>query len=941
MYMYIDRIKTQLSYIITVIVTLWLLYAPLYTLSHEDEISVGGVVNENDLTSGEGCSIYIYNESSSNLTSLKIHDEKKTDADSIIDPLYLQHGVLTEVLNQPLLVGKNKNLYLDVLVATPHGRHLMLISLLEHPNKPIWTPRCRGKLQLLLPESLKSVLQPPQPNTYCCLLDHIYINSTIQTKEMLYQKFITHAPGDEDFSIFSWNKREHRNAINSLFQWILQMPTFLTSFTLLVTVKEWMDVTMYVELVNMVVIRRNDTGFILPSIVSYMPNAFIHQDQLTFSKHNSRSKSSRREKRSVGWTPWMHGISNRSFHTTSSRSSSTNHWSHSKTTAHQNKMIGQNTRGLSMPWLSSHQNRFIHRNIPQRSTLLSSPVTWPSSRPNLVSVQPSSPSSQNLKVNNDSNKFIPLASKNIGDRRDTPNQEVPQSPSSLTRLGIKQHSSSSQSVGSIQHDDRSRDDTKMLSSSKDHNNVNAAHNQEQLFRSPTPLNWHSSTSQNKLNDNESPLQLTVKWESEDVDSYFREDTVANTHHSDWHRLEFGKRKGEFFYFMHGQMLARYEAERLSLGLPALNYFGLFQWDRHISDSYDSKLGGDWAVRRPGTINPTDMHDAYNEISVLALSAPDYSEGIDLGIEVFGRRMEETLHNYGHVAISELSEGRAVMSSNVAAMRDPIFYRWHGYVQTLFLEYKDNLKRKHPYSEIELSFPGIRVHSAFVQPAHGNNNTFYTCKETAEVKIDSLEGTSPGSRISLQYRRLNHRPFTWNFVVYNELSDPVTSVIRVFMLPRNGDIRTTIHMDIFYRELIPGRNEIKREELDAPHLSKSRWSLMQLQDLLLNGQVDQQTFSWGGCGWPRHLNIPRGTERGMHWELVVMVSKQLSVDKSKVRNWHKNRNYAWSYCGMQSGKVPDSRPMGFPVDRSFRRVRDLSRHRSNWLVSPIRIFHGVC
>ena len=188
--MYIDRIKTQLSYIITVIVTLWLLYAPLYTLSHEDEISVGGVVNENDLIRGEGSSIYIYNESSSKLTSLKIHDEKKTDADSIIDPLYLQHGLLTEVLNQPLLVGKNKNLHLDVLVATPHGRHLMLISLLEHPNKPIWTPRCRGKLQLLLPESLKSVLQPPQPNTYCCLLDHLYINSTIQTKEMLYQKFI-------------------------------------------------------------------------------------------------------------------------------------------------------------------------------------------------------------------------------------------------------------------------------------------------------------------------------------------------------------------------------------------------------------------------------------------------------------------------------------------------------------------------------------------------------------------------------------------------------------------------------------------------------------------------------------------------------------------------------------------------------------------------------
>jgi len=933
--MYLKRIYLQSTYMITVTVTFWLTYAPLYTLSHEDEISAG-VVNENDVNRDETSSKHFSSKTLFNLTSLEIL-EKKRDADPIIDPLYLQRGIVPEVLNQPLLVGNNKTLYFDVLVATPHGRHLMLISLLENPEEPIWTPRCRGKIQLLLPDSLKSALQPPQPNTGCYMLDDIYINSTIQTKQMLHHKFLIHLPGDEDFSIFSWNKREHRNAINSLCQWILQMPTFLTSFTLLVTVKKWMDVTMYVELVNMVAMRRNDTGFILPSIVSYMPNAFIGQDRLSFSKHYNRPKTNRREKRSVGWTPWMHSSNSRSFHATWSLGSSRNNWSHSKTIARQNNMFGQDTRGQSVPRLSSHPNAIVHQDNPQRSQ----PITWPwsSSRLKKISVQPSSPSSQNLKLNNEEIQFIPLASKNTIDRRDTPNQEVSRSPSSVTRLGEK-HTSSSQSLGSTQHNEGTRDGTNVLSSTRDHN-ILADFKQKQAFRSPTPLNWHSSTSQNKLNDIESQAQLTVKWVSEDADSYFREDTVANTHHSDWHRLEFGRRKGEFFYYMHGQILARYEAERLSLGLPAVNYFGLVQWDSYIGDSYDSKLGGDWAVRQPGTINPVDMHDAYNEISFLALSAPDYSEGIDYGIDVFARRLEETLHNYGHVAISELSEGRAVMSSNVAAMRDPIFYRWHGYVQKLFLEYKDNLERKHPYTDTELSFQGIRVHSAFVQPAHGNNNTFYTCKETAEVKIDSLEGTSPGSRISLQYRRLNHRPFTWNFVIYNELSDPVASVIRVFMLPRNGDIRTTIHMDIFYRELTPGRNEIKREELDAPHLSKSRWSLMQLQDLLMNGQVDQQTFNWGGCGWPRHLNIPRGTESGMQWELVVMVSQQLSIDKSNVRNWHKNRNYAWSYCGMQSGKVPDSRPMGFPVDRSFRRVRDLSRHRSNWLVSPISIIHGVC
>jgi len=658
------------------------------------------------------------------------------------DSLYQKFGVYSEELEQPLLLGRNKNLECEVLFATPHGRHLLLISLLEHLELPCWIPRCEGKLRLYLPDSLKSSSQPPRPTTTgSCLLDDVKVDGVVQSRETVKKKLNNIVPENEDFRIFSWNKRNHRLAMERLLDLILDTKSFQESISLLVTLKDWLSLTMYVELVNLVAVGRNDTGFIMPSMVSYIPSAFISHDQLEYASNISVSNIIKsRQKRQARWPP----------------------------------------SGRPGPWVSDAS-----------------------------------------------------------------------------------------------------------------------------------------------------------------ESYFREDTVANSHHSEWHRLSFGQRRGEYFYYMHGQMQARYEAERLCLGLPALVYFGPREWDRYISDSYDPRLGWTWSPRLPGTVDSWPLHGGYNEMLAMANSAPFYQAGQDFGIGNYASIFEEGLHNDGHMAISALSRGQGVMSSTVVALRDPIFFRWHGFVQSMFLLYKDNLNRRNPYNEHDLGFPGVRVGSAFIQPNHGANNTFYTCREATEVRVDSLDGTMPGSRMSVQYRRLNHRPFTFNHVIHNELNYPIGAVVRVFILPRDGNIRTTIHLDHFYHVLQPGTNYIRRDELEAPHLSKSRWSLNQLQNRLMNGQVNRWEFSWGGCGWPRHLNIPRGTERGMDWDLVVMVSQQLPVDRARVREWTMQRNLAWGYCGVQRGVVPDSRPLGFPVDRSFTNIQTLSGGRPNWMITPVVIRHGQC
>ena len=84
--------------------------------------------------------------------------------------------------------------------------------------------------------------------------------------------------------------------------------------------------------------------------------------------------------------------------------------------------------------------------------------------------------------------------------------------------------------------------------------------------------------------------------------YFREDPATNAHHSEWHRVTGGRsdfnRYGELC--MQGQMLARYEGERLSLGLGLTMGMEPGKLDQWIGDRYDPRLWG-WGARQPGII----------------------------------------------------------------------------------------------------------------------------------------------------------------------------------------------------------------------------------------------------------------------------------------------------------------------------------------------------
>ena len=98
-------------------------------------------------------------------------------------------------------------------------------------------------------------------------------------------------------------------------------------------------------------------------------------------------------------------------------------------------------------------------------------------------------------------------------------------------------------------------------------------------------------------------------EPEDRLEFWREDPLLNEHHEHWHLVyptaplpsvagakppagyKLGDRHGELFAYMHEQMIARYDAERLAVGLPRVTPFDLhpltdLQFTAPIPEGYD-------------------------------------------------------------------------------------------------------------------------------------------------------------------------------------------------------------------------------------------------------------------------------------------------------------------------------------------------------------------
>ncbi|KAK0085371.1 hypothetical protein PV325_005322 [Microctonus aethiopoides] len=401
-------------------------------------------------------------------------------------------------------------------------------------------------------------------------------------------------------------------------------------------------------------------------------------------------------------------------------------------------------------------------------------------------------------------------------------------------------------------------------------------------------------------------------------------------------------RGELYYYVHQQLLARYYLERLSNGMGEIEDFDFY---KNFGPGYFSTLVYSNGVAVPNRDRYTDVPvykykyvKEIENIEMRILAAIDSGYIIDYEGKQIGLYTPEGFNYLGNLiegnydscnirfygAIDALyrdifgfnydcKHKHCVVPSALqtfsASLRDPAFYRLYKRIIGYFLRYKCHLPA---YTASELEFSGVKIHDVKV-------DKLYTYMEPYDYFINNavtVDSYKDGMSFNIKAKkyRLNYKPFTFNF---NVMSDKVTKgAIRIFLGPSYDDyyfkeenymyysFYNFVELDNFVVDLKPGTNMIERHSTHSIFTAKDFVGGDYFYKKLLKAIEGNEPFTYTDkvYGFPDNLYLPKGKAGGMPFKLYVYISP---VDESK-----------FSYIDLPIfGKYfYDGKPFGFPLDR---------------------------
>ncbi|GFT57366.1 hemocyanin F chain [Nephila pilipes] len=368
-------------------------------------------------------------------------------------------------------------------------------------------------------------------------------------------------------------------------------------------------------------------------------------------------------------------------------------------------------------------------------------------------------------------------------------------------------------------------------------------------------------------------------------AYFREDIGINAHHYHWHVVypftwrpdvmhKIKDRKGELFYYMHQQMMARYDSERLGLGFQRVIPF----------HNFSEKFGG-YASHLTSFIDDPD--DVDPETSSNFASRP-----VGLGLHDLNRDGLKS-------SVEELErwKDRLMQATHLGVVIDE-----SGKVVPLTTE------------------TGIDKLGALVEASILSiNSTYYgNFHNTAHIMISLVH--DPDGRYKVKYQHVDHEPFSYEIKCENTTGSPKKATVRIFLAPVYDELgraiplseqrRFFIELDRFQATLTAGKNTITRKSIESSVTSKISPSF---EELIRGDKGTEGDDSYCSCGWPDYFLIPKGNHKGMDFVLFVMFT-DYAKDRVDGPNTVPECGNASSYCGIKNQKYPDKRAMGFPFDR---------------------------
>lgn len=448
------------------------------------------------------------------------------------------------------------------------------------------------------------------------------------------------------------------------------------------------------------------------------------------------------------------------------------------------------------------------------------------------------------------------------------------------------------------------------------------------------------------------------------------------------------RRGEYLFFYHQQLLARYYMERLS---NDLGYIPEYSWWSSMSGFYPTirtYYGYPFLPREEGHIvfqegnkytidyiKAYEMRllDAIDSGMFLLSNGTYFNFSYPGGVEYLGNlihgnpdSLNVKYYNYlfwayrafgqyfGSYQPHQYSVHPSVWHHPEAKLRDPVYWMFMKKVFSFYYKFMTHLT---PYTIKELGFEGVHIESVEIDKLITYFDYFDAdISNAVDVEYPTEDHISELRRfgrishyngedyvIKARQWRLNHLPFKVSINVMSNIATP--SVVRVYLGPKYDEYGHLITLDDnrynfvlldwFKYDLIAGSNLITRESREFFYQIKDRTTYYDLYKSLMLTSAGQTEWHMDNIeahsGFPNRLLLPKGKKGGQTYRLFVHVSPYYAPEIPQYSTYDPVIS-----VGIGSGsRFVDKLPFYFPLDRH---IDEYNWYTSNMMYQDVIIYH---
>lgn len=417
------------------------------------------------------------------------------------------------------------------------------------------------------------------------------------------------------------------------------------------------------------------------------------------------------------------------------------------------------------------------------------------------------------------------------------------------------------------------------------------------------------------------------------------------------------RRGEMYFYVHWQLLARYYLERLSNDMGEVPSFNMYEdveaghlsnlhYHRGVAfpirdnyhNFYDTKTHWTRMVELYGhrIMNWIQTQKEYTPELVNQLGNMVQGNMDSIDHKFYGSldRYYHHIVNYAPVYGKNHERLPTTLMHYETSLRDPLFYEMYKEIVHFFWHMMDNFPE---YTKKDLTFEGVKINAVnmptilntFFESFDADISNAVDVDVVPESGKDTLVTFGRNSHhmgtsfvIKARQHRLNHQPFEFKVDVTSDKAQK--AVVKIFLGPKydeNGryiplheNFMNFFEMDHFVVDLVAGANTITRKSHDFTFWVNDRTTYLELYRKVMDATNTDYQFpldqSEAHCGVPRRMMLPKGKKGGMPVQFFFMV---YPFHKPKIEQFTGYDPVI--SCGIATGaRDVDSMPFGFPFNR---------------------------